>query len=199
MFVDIYNTDKKYDVIYVDPPWSYYNDMSVDVNCTTVRGMRRPPYPVLSSKDIGELPVGALAEDDCILFMWTTDYHLQRAMEIMEKWGFKYKTVGFVWAKKNKQGKQCSMMGAYTKKSGCEICLIGTKGKKAHKLVVNHKVNSFIEWPRQEHSKKPDLVRDSIMNLVGSDRKFIELFARQTFDKWDCWGNDKNIMPNEEV
>ena len=131
--------------------------------------------------------------------MWTTDYHLQRAMEIMEKWGFKYKTVGFVWAKKNKQGKQCSMMGAYTKKSGCEICLIGTKGKKAHKLVVNHKVNSFIEWPRQEHSKKPDLVRDSIMNLVGSDRKFIELFARQTFDKWDCWGNDKNIMPNEEV
>lgn len=197
MFVDIYNTDKRYDVIYADPPWSYYNDMSVEVDCTTVRGMRRPPYPVLSSKDIGELPVENLAEDNCILFMWTTDYHLQRAMEIMNKWGFQYKTIGFVWAKKNKQGKQCSMMGAYTKKSGCEICLIGTRGKKAHKMVINHKVNSFIEWPRQEHSKKPDLVRASIMELVGENRKFIELFARQTFDKWDCWGNDENIKKDQ--
>lgn len=193
MFVDIYNTDKKYNIIYADPPWSYYNDMSVNVDCTTVRGMRRPPYPVLSSKDIMKFPIREIAEDNAILFIWTTDYHLRKCMDVIEAWGFTYKTIGFVWAKKNKQGKQCSMMGAYTKKSGCEICLIATRGKHAHKYVKNHKVNSYIEYPRQEHSKKPDMVRDSIISLVGPDLKCIELFARETYDNWDCWGDDKNI------
>ena len=193
MFVDIYNTDKKYNIIYADPPWSYYNDMSVNVDCTTVRGMRRPPYPVLSSKDIMKFPVQEIAEDNAILFIWTTDYHLRKCMDVIEAWGFTYKTIGFVWAKKNKQGKQCSMMGAYTKKSGCEICLIATRGKHAHKYVKNHKVNSYIEYPRQEHSKKPHMVRDSIISLVGPDLKCIELFARETYDNWDCWGDDKNI------
>lgn len=190
MFIDIYNTSNKYDIIYADPPWSYYNDMSVGVDCTTVRGMRRPPYSVLSSSDIKAIPIGNIASDNAILFIWTTDYHLQKCMEVIETWGFTYKTIAFVWAKKNKQGKQCSMMGAYTKKSGCEICLLATRGKDAHKFVVNHSVNSFIEYPRQEHSKKPDIVRDSIIELVGESRKCIELFARQQYDGWDCWGNE---------
>lgn len=190
MFIDIYNTTNKYDIIYADPPWSYYNDMSVGVDCTTVRGMRRPPYSVLSSSDIKAIPIGNIASDNAILFIWTTDYHLQKCIEVIEAWGFTYKTIAFVWAKKNKQGKQCSMMGAYTKKSGCEICLLATRGKDAHKFVVNHSVGSFIEYPRQEHSKKPDIIRDSIIELVGNDRKCIELFARQQYDGWDCWGNE---------
>ena len=85
-------------------------------------------------------------------------------------------------------------MGAYTKKSGCEICLIATHGKDAHKFVINHSINSFIEHPRMEHSKKPDIVRDSIDKLVGNNRTKIELFARDNFAGWDNWGNDKNIM-----
>ena len=190
MYIDIYNTDKKFDIIYADPPWSYYNDMSVNVDCTTVKGMRRPPYPVLSSKDIKQIPVNNIAKDNAILFIWTTDYHLQKCIEVIESWGFTYKTIGFVWAKKNKQGKQCSMMGAYTKKSGCEICLIATRGKLAHKMVKNHKVNSFIEYPRGEHSKKPDIVRQSILELVGNDLQCIELFARHHFEGCDCWGNE---------
>lgn len=193
MFVDIYNTDKKYDIIYADPPWSYYNDMTVMPDCTTVKGMRRPPYPVMSSKDIMKLPVQNLANDNCILFIWTTDYHLRKCMDDIEAWGFQYKTVGFVWAKKNKQGKHCSMMGAYTKKSGCEICLIATRGKDAHKMVINHRINSFIEFPRQEHSKKPDIVRDSIKELLGN-RSAIELFGRDCYDNWDVYGDDPKIV-----
>ena len=190
MFRDIYTTKKKYDIIYADPPWSYYNDMSVNPNCTTVKGMRRPPYPVLSTNDICKIPVANIAKDNCILFIWTTDYHLQKCMQVICEWGFSYKTIGFVWAKKNKQNKQVSFMGAYTKKSGCELCLIATRGKDAHKLVRKHNVNSFIEYPRQEHSKKPDIIRDSIVELVGEDPQKIELFARQQYDGWDCWGNE---------
>lgn len=182
---------KKYEIVYADPPWSFYNDKSVNVDCTTVRGMRRPPYPVLSIKDICSIPVKNITADNAILFIWTTDYHLGRCInEVIPSWGFEYKTVGFVWAKKNKQGKQVSFMGAYTKKSGCEICLIATKGKDAHKLVTNHKINSYIEFPRQEHSKKPDLVRESIEKLCEGKLNRIELFARNKPQGWDIWGNE---------
>jgi site-specific DNA-methyltransferase (adenine-specific) len=192
--IDIFNTQNKYNVIYADPPWSYYNDMTVGPDCTTVKGMRRPPYPVMSVKDICELPVKDITAEDAILFIWTTDYHLGRCInEVIPAWGFEYKTIGFVWAKKDGSGKQVSFMGAYTKKSGCELCLIATKGNP-HKMVVDHKVNSFIESPRQEHSKKPDIVRESIVRLVGQDRKMIELFAREKYNGWDCWGNDINIL-----
>lgn len=190
---DIFTTDKKYEIVYADPPWSYYNDMTVNPDCTTVKGMRRPPYPVLSINDICKLPIKNITAENAILFIWTTDYHLASCIErVIPAWGFEYKTIGFIWAKKNNQGKQVSFMGAYTKKSGCELCLIATKGKDAHKLVQKHNINSFIEYPRGEHSKKPDVIRDSIVELCG-DRKRIELFARDNFDGWDVWGNDEKI------
>ena len=192
--IDIFSTQNKYNVVYADPPWSYYNDMTVGPDCTTVKGMRRPPYPVMSVKDICDLPVKDITAEDAILFIWTTDYHLGRCInEVIPAWGFEYKTIGFVWAKKDRSGKQVSFMGAYTKKSGCELCLIATKGNP-HNMVVDHKVNSFVEYPRQEHSKKPDIVRDSIVRLVGGDRKMIELFARDNFEGWDVWGNDTRIL-----
>lgn len=185
---NIFSTYKRYEVVYADPPWSYYNDMTVNPDCTTKRGMRRPPYPVMSIKDICALPIKDITTDNAILFIWTTDYHLRRCIsEVIPAWGFQYKTIGFVWAKKNNQGKQVSFMGAYTKKSGCELCLIATKGKDAHKLVVNHSINSFIEYPRQEHSKKPDCIRDAIVQLTG-DRTRIELFARDKYPSWDVLG-----------
>lgn len=183
--------NKKYQIIYADPAWSYYNDMTVMPDCTTVKGMRRPPYPVMSSADIKALPVKDLAEDDSILFIWTTDYHLAKCMDVITAWGFEYKTIGFVWQKLNKQGKPVCFMGAYTLKSGVEICLLATKGKNAHKFVKNHKIRSLIQSPREQHSKKPDEIRNRIVSLVG-DVPRIELFARDKFDGWDYWGNEVN-------
>jgi N6-adenosine-specific RNA methylase IME4 len=180
---------KKYNIIYADPPWSYYNDSDAMPSCTTVKGMRRPPYPVMSSKHIKELPISKLSKKNCILFIWTTDYHLQKCMEVIIAWGFEYKTVGFVWAKKNTCGSQVCFMGAYTMKSGCELCLIATKGKDATKLVKRHNVRGFIESPREKHSKKPDEVRKRIELLCG-DIPRIELFARKKSEGWDVYGNE---------
>ena len=67
---------KKYNIIYADPPWSYYNDSTAKQDCTTVKGMRRPPYQVMSSNDIKALPIKEIADNNAILFIWTTDYHL---------------------------------------------------------------------------------------------------------------------------
>lgn len=180
--------NKKYQIIYADPPWSYYNDSSANPNCTTVKGMRRPPYSVMSSYDIMQMPVKEIAAPNAILFIWTTDYHLEKCMQVITAWGFEYKTIGFVWAKKNRQNKQVCFMGAYTMKSGVELCLLATRGKEAHKLVKRHNVRAYLESPRQEHSKKPDEVRIRITDLLG-DLPRIELFARQQVEGWDAWGN----------
>ena len=180
---------KKYKIIYADPPWSYYNDMTVQPDCTTVKGMRRPPYPVMSSKDICSLNVRSISDNDSILFIWTTDYHLEKCIKVIKEWGFEYKTVGFVWQKLNKKQQPVSFMGAYTLKSGVELCLIATKGKNAHKLVKKHNVKSLIQQERMRHSEKPAIVRDRIIELVG-DIPRVELFARQKVEGWDCWGNE---------
>lgn len=178
----------KYSVILCDPPWSYYNDTTVLPDCTTVKGMRRPPYPVISSDDIKKLPVANIADDNCILFIWTTDYHLEKCLEVIKAWSFTYKTVGFVWQKLNKINKPVCFMGAYTMKSGVELCLLATKGKDAAKLVKSHKVRALVQSQREQHSKKPDEIRDRIVELCG-DVPRIELFARQQTFGWSVFGN----------
>jgi len=182
--------NKKYQIIYADPPWSYYNDSSTKQNCAAAatKWIPRPPYDVMSSAEIMKLPVGSIAADDAILFIWTTDYHLNKCMDVIKAWGFEYKTVAFSWLKKTKAGKPVCFMGAYTMKSGIEMCLLATRGKKAHSLVKKHNIRSLIESPRMEHSKKPDVARERIVELLG-DIPRIELFARETSDGWHTWGN----------
>lgn len=173
----------KYQIIYADPPWSYYNDTNARPDVTTVKGMRRPPYSVMGSKEIAELPINTIVAEDAILFIWTTDYHLSRCLEVIKKWGFEYKTIGFVWNKK------VTFMGAYTLKSGIELCLLATKGSNAHKLVKKHNVKSLIEKKRMKHSEKPKEIRERIVTLLG-DLPRIELFARERVQGWHVWGNE---------
>lgn len=191
IFANLESIPNKYSIIYADPPWSYYNDMTITPreNKTGAGSMTHPQYPVMSSADIKALPVKDIAADNSLLFIWTTDYHLAKCIGVINSWSFDYKTVGFAWQKLNKSGKPVCFMGAYTLKSGIELCLIGARGKDATKLVKNHKVRSLIQSPRQHHSKKPDEVRDRIVNLCG-DVPRIELFARDSYEGWDCWGNE---------
>ena len=180
---------KKYQIIYADPAWSHYNDMTVTVEQNKAKDfISRNPYPVMSSADIKALPIKDIADENCILFIWTTDYHLSRCCEVIKEWGFEYKTVGFVWQKLNKQNKPVCFMGNYTLKSGVEICLLATKGKGSAKLVKKRNVRSLVQSQREAHSKKPDEVRNRIVELCG-DIPRVELFARENHEGWDAWGN----------
>ncbi len=180
---------KKYQIIYADPPWSYYNDSNYHVGITTTVGMRNLPYAALGSEAIKKIPVNKIVDDNAILFIWTTDYHLEKCLEVITAWGFKYKTVGFVWLKKNKQNKPVCFMGAYTMKSGIELCLLATRGESIHKVIKKHTVRALIESKREAHSQKPAEIRERIVKLMG-DLPRIELFARQKVEGWDCWGNE---------
>ena len=181
---------KKYSVIYADPPWSYYNDMTVhpEFNKSGDGSISRLTYPVMSSSDIAALSVGQIAAKDSVLLIWTTDYHLSRCCEVIRSWGFEYKTVGFAWQKLNKQGQPVCFMGSYTLKSGIELCLLATRGD-ASKLLLNRKIRALISSQREAHSKKPDEVRKRIDQLFGDVAK-IELFARARHQGWDAWGNE---------
>lgn len=175
IFKDLPN--KKYSIIYADPPWSY-NDKSLH------RGGAERHYKTLSIKDIIKLPVKDIAEDNSVLFLWSTFPNIGYALKVMSSWGFTYKTAGFVWIKKNKDGSIFKGMGHYTR-ANSEVCFLGTRGKILDRL--DRSISNVVMYPRQKHSEKPPIIRDKIVRLFG-DLSRIELFARNCPEDWDCWG-----------
>ncbi len=186
MKVDIFNTDKKYNIIYADPPWEYRQSGSKKNS----RGMAKQHYNTMTTEDICELPIREIATDESICFMWATFPNIDQALKVLDAWGFTYKTAAFVWVKKNKKSNSNFWgMGAYTR-ANAEVCLIGiSKKTKASDCVKSHAVHQIIESPVERHSKKPDETRTRILELLG-DVPRIELFARQYAEGWDCWGNE---------
>ena len=139
MKIDIYNTDKKYNIIYADPPWHYRTWR--DGNGTANRHYQTMKIEeIVAMKDT----IQKISEKDCVL-----------------------------------------CLGHWTR-ANAEICLIATRG---HIKRISNKVSQVVDAHIQEHSKKPDIVRDRIVELIG-DLPRIELFARQTAEGWDCWGNE---------
>ena len=182
MKVDIFNTEKKYDMIYADPPWKFltYSD----------KGKGRSAekhYPTMSKDAIEQLPISKISAKNSVLFLWVTAPCFEQGLELIKAWGYTYKTVAFTWVKLNKKnGKLFMGMGYYTR-ANAEYCLLATKGKVLERK--SKAVPSAVVTPIERHSKKPDVVRERIVALFG-DRPRIELFARQHADGWDCWGNE---------
>lgn len=173
--------DKKYNIIYADPPWSY--------RVWSKKGSGRSAeshYPTMSIAEIKALPVSQIAGQDCILFLWVTFPVLQNVWEVLDAWGFTYKTVAFVWVKRNSVSDSLFLGMGYWTRSNAEICLLATKGKPKR---FSKNVQQVILSHREEHSKKPDVTRERIVALAG-DLPRIELFARQSTPGWDVWGNE---------
>ncbi len=184
--VDIYNTDKKYNIIYADPPWEYPQSGSK----TNSRGMAKQHYSTMPTKAICDIPISNIKAENCVLFIWATFPNIAETLKVIQAWGFKYVTAAFVWIKKNKKSNTNFWgMGAYTR-ANAEVCLLAvTPNLKAKTYVKSHSVHQVIESPVEMHSKKPDVVRLKIIELLG-DLPRIELFARQQVNGWDCWGNE---------
>jgi len=177
---------KKYQIIYADPAWEYKQSGGKENS----RGMAKQHYDTMSTEDICKLPVGGVAADDAVCFMWATFPNIDQALKVMSAWGFIYKTAAFVWVKKNKKSNSNFWgMGAYTR-ANAEVCLLGIKkNTKAGQIVKSHAIHQIIESPIERHSKKPDVVRRKIVELLG-DVSRVELFARDKVEGWDSWGNE---------
>ena len=175
--------NRKYNIILADTPWHYRDRRN---NHTRFCGGAIGHYPLMKTEEICNLDVGSITAENSALFLWATFPNLEESLKVMKAWGFEYKTLGFSWIKTNKKnGKPFFGIGYYTK-SNCEVCLLGIKGKLKP---ISNKVSSVIISPRKEHSKKPIEVRERIVELFG-DLPRIELFARESAEGWDSWGNE---------
>ena len=169
-----------YSIIYADPPW-HYNDKA-----QAGRRGAAYKYPTLLPVKIEELPVKSIAADNSALFLWVTYPQLPVGLSVLHAWGFQYKTVAFTWIKLNSKKLTPFMGGGSYTRANAEIVLLGTKGRP---LRLNKGVRSIVQSVRREHSRKPDEVRERIVELFG-DLPRIELFARQKVSGWHAWGNE---------
>jgi len=172
---------KKYNIIYADPAWTFkvYSD----------KGKGRSAenhYKISSLEYMKQLSVNNISKDDCILFMWATYPNLKQAFELIDAWGFEYKTVAFTWVKKNKISDSFFFGLGYWTRANPEICLLATKGKPKR---VSKSVRNLVVSKIRKHSEKPKEIRNMIEELCGELPR-IELFAREETVGWDVWGNE---------
>lgn len=175
--------DKKYRVIYADPPWN-------GLGWNNGSGLKCPSthYDVQEGDWIQELPISFISEETCFLFLWVTFPNLPLGLRVIESWGFKYATGGFVWVKRNKISDSFFVgCGNYTR-ANAELCLLGTKGH-CQSARVSRSVQQVCDARILRHSEKPAEIRDRIVDLCG-DVPRIELFAREKTEGWDVWGNE---------
>lgn len=174
----VIESQKKYNIIYADPPWQY--------DRKKVQGAAEWHYDTMSVEDICKLGIEEITDKDAVLFLWATFPKLSEALRVIKAWGFQYKTVAFVWLKQNKSGKGWFYGLGFWTRGNAEICLLATKGKP-HRY--SNAVHQFIISPLRQHSQKPDETRDKIVALMGNLPR-VELFARTKTDGWDVWGNE---------
>ncbi len=180
----------KYKIIYPDPPWRFKN---WSINELTTRGEKwarrngRSPYPVMTTDDICNLPVQKIAHPHSLCLMWCTWPKLQDGLRVLDAWGFEYVTKAFVWVKLNPSGIGWHFGLGYHTHGNTEFVLIGKRGKGTKR--VDKGISELIIYPRGLHSRKPPTTMTRIERLYGNVPR-IELFARQQFSGWACWGNE---------
>jgi N6-adenosine-specific RNA methylase IME4 len=190
-----------YRALYVDVPWSYVT--------WSGKGKAKSPdnhYQTMTLDEIKALPVRELCHPEgAIMHFWVIDSHVKLAMEVIEAWGFTYKTVGFYWAKigKDDPAKFPIGMGFWTRANpehAFETYLGENEQEVERSFLATWKqpkrvamdVRRLILAPRREHSRKPDEIPSEIMRLTHGP--YLELFGRQSHPGWTVWGNQNTLF-----
>lgn len=181
--------NKRYSIIYADPPWHYNGKMQFDKSGKIAHNENWGKevfisaasfkYPTLKTAELKKLKISSIADDDSLLFMWTSNPHLEQAIDLGKAWGFKYKTVAFVW------DKMIHNPGQYTL-SYCELCLLFKRGRIPKPRGARN-IKQLVHSRRTQHSEKPFVIAENIEEMFPTQSK-IELFARGQRAGWDAWG-----------
>lgn len=161
---------RKFGTIYADPPWEY--DKRVG------RAAASRHYRTMSLTDICAEPVAQLVEENAHLHLWTTNGFLRDAFEVIEAWGFHYKSC-FVWVKPQLG------VGNYWRVSH-EFLLLGVRGSLPF---ADRCQRSWLEATRTAHSHKPGIIRCLIEKV--SPPAYLELYGREEIHEpgWTVYGN----------
>lgn len=166
-----------YGLILADPPWRF--------ETYSARGKKKGvPYPTMTKSELMRLPVHKLAAPHCGLVMWFCPEQIGFAVDLMKRWGFEDKTMGF-WGKLTRNGKRHFGKGYWWRESG-EPWIFGTIGApKNH----SHRERNYIESCLRETSRKPVQMHEALERMFPQVRK-VELFSRCQRPGWDHWGNE---------
>ncbi|MBY0296400.1 MAG: DNA methyltransferase [Methylobacterium sp.] len=168
-----------FDVIMIDPPWSFEN-WSEGGNGKNAKAQ----YDCMPIEEIAALPVGHLARGDAWLWLWATYPMLPDALHVMKRWGFAYVTGG-PWVKRGASGK-LAMGPGYVLRGNAEAFLLGKHGRPR---TFSRSIRNVIEAPRREHSRKPDEAYETAERLFGPARR-ADVFSRQSRPGWEAWGRE---------
>ena len=177
--------------ILVDPPWRFQT-----YSAKGEKKSAQSHYQCMNIDKIKRLPVADFAAPDCALFLWATDPLLPKAFDLIQAWGFTYKTVAFYWAKTNPNADLDSLSEkdffcglGYWSRANPEPCLLATRGRPP-RLAKN--VRRLIVAPRREHSRKPEESYTRIERLVPGP--YVELFSRSRRPNWQTWGDQEELF-----
>ncbi len=173
---------KTYSVILSDPPWQF-------VGWANSNRSPERHYPTMPLESICSLPVKNIANSNSILFLWSPLSFLERALQVMKEWGFKYSTE-FTWVKTAKNGNIRIGMGGNVRNTS-EHLLIGKRGN--FPLPKNNFPSTF-QALQTDHSRKPPRSYEIIENMYP-DASRIELFARYVYPGWTGVGNEAEPLP----
>ena len=177
-----YTQGKKYKTIYADPPWQFQNRTGK----VAPEHKRLNRYPTMKLADIMKLPVGDVADEKSHLYLWVPNALLPEGLQVMEAWGFEYKT-NLIWEKTRKDGEPDGRGVGFYFRNVTEILLFGIKGEKNRTLDPGRSQVNLIRAMKKEHSRKPEEFIDLIEKC--SNAPYLEVFARGNRDSWDMWGN----------
>ena len=173
---------KKFATVLADPPWQFQNRTGK----MAPEHKRLQRYPTMPLQEIKDLPVEAIVEDTAHLYLWVPNALLAEGMQVMEHWGFTYKT-NIIWYKVRKDGGPDRRGVGFYFRNVTEIILFGVRGKNARTLQPGRSQENIISSRKREHSRKPDEQYDLIE--ACSSGPCIELFARGPRKDWFVWGN----------
>ncbi len=158
-----------FDVLVLDPPWNYGREYDPDTSRVA------NPYPEMNQQQLKELKIQA--NDNAVMWLWTTHAFMQDAFELLKHWGFDYKAI-LTWDKQN-------MGMGYWLRMQTEFCLLAVKGKP---IWDNTKHRDIIHEKRREHSRKPEAFYDMVNDICYGTK--LEYFARESRNGFEVFGND---------
>jgi len=176
---------RKYSTILADPPWQFQNRTGK----MAPEHKRLSRYSTMKLQEIKDLPVEAIAAERAHLYLWVPNALLAEGMQVMENWGFEYKT-NMIWYKIRKDGGPDRRGVGFYFRNVTEIILFGVRGKRIRTLQPGRSQENIISSRKREHSRKPDEQYDIIESCSWGP--YLELFARGTRRGWFTWGNQAN-------
>lgn len=173
---------RKFRTILADPPWQFQNRTGK----MAPEHKRLNRYGTMTLNDILALPVAQLADDPAHLYLWVPNALLPEGLQVMQAWGFQYKS-NIVWHKIRKDGGPDGRGVGFYFRNTTELLLFGVRGKNARTLAPGRRQVNIIKTMKREHSRKPDEQYELIESCSPGD--YLELFARGSREGWATWGN----------